>query len=178
MSIIEKCMNKLLKPAVWIMAIVCLCACDSAQRDTARQDPAGLARPESIRQATLSTGKVICPLEIINGDSIRRGRSFPAGSKATLVGWSTVANRDEPVPPLVHVVFRSTVPDGSADLFWPGKRVARPELSQNDERLANSGYAAVGNFPTSPGKYKVLVWVGDEKAQRECDTGEVFDLQP
>jgi hypothetical protein len=27
-----------------------------------------------------------------------------------------------------------------------------------------------------PGKYKVLLWVGDSSTQRECDTGETFDL--
>jgi hypothetical protein len=133
-------------------------------------------RPEAIAEAKLLRGGVICPLESVSGNSIRQSRSFRSGSRATLVGWSRVADLHEPTPPLVHVVFRSIVPDGSPDLFWSGLRVPRPDLAQADAVLATAGYAASGPLPANPGKYKVLVWVGDENVQRECDTGEVFDL--
>lgn len=137
---------------------------------------AAMQRPEAIADAKVRQGGVICPLEIANGNPIRLSRAFAAGSRAALVGWSTVADRNEPVPPLAYVVFRSTVPDGSADLFWPAKRVVRPDLAQSDPRLAKAGYAASGELPKMPGKYKVLLWVGDANVQRECDTAETLDL--
>jgi len=133
-------------------------------------------RPDTIARAGLSKGGVICPLEMANGNPLRQSRSFVAGSRAALVGWSTVADRAQPVPPLAYIVFRSAMPDGSADLFWSARRVARPDLSQSDPRLARAGYAADGELPKLPGKYKVLLWVGDAHAQRECDTGETLDL--
>lgn len=77
---------------------------------------------------------------------------------------------------MVYVVFRSTVPDGSPDLFWPGVRVARPDHAEGNPLLANAGWSAAGDLPRNPGKYKVLVWVGDADTQRECDTHEVLDL--
>ena len=148
------------------------------QRDDAEATPGSTSsgRPEAIADAKLLRGRVICPLESVSGNSIRQSRSFRAGSRATLVGWSRVADLREPDPPLVHVVFRSMVPDGSPDLFWSGMRVSRPDLAQSDAALAKAGYAASGTFPANPGRYQVLVWVGDQNVERECDTGEVFDL--
>jgi hypothetical protein len=137
---------------------------------------ATMQRPDAIAGAALRKGGAICPFEMANGNPIRQSRSFAAGSMAALVGWSTVADRHQPVPPLAYVVFRSTVPDGSADLFWQARRISRPDLSQSDPRLAGAGYAAAGELPKVPGKYKVLLWVGDSSTQRECDTGETFDL--
>ena len=76
---------------------------------------------------------------------------------------------------MATIVFRSIVPDGSHDLFWPGLRVARPDLA-TDPHFLNAGYSASGRFPSRPGKYRVLVWVGDAGTQRECDTKEIFEI--
>jgi len=146
------------------------------QRSGAAATTTATTRPVAIASAKLMQGSVICPLEIANGNPIRQSRSLAAGSRATLVGWSTVADRNQPVPPRAYVVFRSTAPDGSADVFWPATRVARPDLTQSDPRRAQAGYAASGELPKGPGKYKVLLWVGDANVQRECDTAEVLDL--
>lgn len=156
------------------LALIALSACAPSAPPAA---PAAShpGRPAAIASAKLVTGRVICPLEIVNGRQVRESRSFPVSGKATLVGWSTVADRDHPVPPMATIVFRSTVPDGSPDLFWPGQRVARPDLSQ-EARLLNAGYSASGEFPKNPGRYRVLVWVGDAQLQRECDTKEIFDI--
>jgi hypothetical protein len=145
----------------------------AASSPTATVAPGG--RPTAIANAKVVTGRVICPLESVNGRQVRESRAFTISSKATLVGWSTVADHDHPVPPMATIVFRSLVPDGSGDLFWPGMRVARPELSP-EPRLRDAGYSASGSFPSRPGRYKVLVWVGDGQLQRECDTKEVFDI--
>lgn len=157
-----------------LLPLVLLAACNRAGTP-ATATPAS-SRPTAIADAKRVTGNVICPLEIVNGNSIRQSRTLQAGTRASLVGWSRVADQREPVPPMVHVVFRSTVPDGSQDLFWPGVRVPRPEHSEGNPLLANAGWSAAGNLPRNPGKYQVLLWVGNAGTQRECDTHEVLDL--
>ena len=160
-----------------LLAILALAGCREAPEtnpDSAELGPRVV--PIKMTDARVEKGRVICPLEVVNGNPVRDTRTFPAGSKATLVGWSRVADRQRPVPPLVHAVFRSTVPDGSADLFWPGVRVARPDIALTDSRMAMSGYSVSGRLPENPGRYRVLIWVGDTGLQRECDTGEVFTL--
>ena len=167
-------MHPFLKSTVLVAVLIAVAACRPWTPPAApAASPSG--RPAAIAAAKLVTGRVICPLEIVNGRQVRESRSFTVSSKATLVGWSTVADHDHPVPPMATIVFRSTVPDGSADLFWPGKRVARPDLAL-EPRLLNAGYSASGEFPKNPGKYRVLVWVGDAQLQRECDTKEVFEV--
>lgn len=165
--------------AVILLCVALLSAGCRRQNDAtagAASDAAS-AVPETEGAAKVLKGRVICPLEIVNGKSIRQSRSFRIGSKATLVGWSRVADAERPVPPLVYVVFRSNVPDGSVDLFWPGIRVARPDVANGNPRMVKAGYSASGSFPTHPGQYKVLVRVGDQNLQRECDTGETLWLQ-
>jgi hypothetical protein len=146
------------------------------QRQQPAAAPAVNGRPPAIAAAELSKGRVICPLESVNGRSIREGRTFRAGRRATLVGWSRVADRRPPAPPMLFVVFRSVVTDGSQDLFWPGLRVARPDVSR-EPGMGTLGYSATGVFPVNPGRYQVLVWAGDRSRQRECDTGETFEIR-
>lgn len=165
-------------PIAFTCLMLAVVGCSRGPGQQMGVEHASLTRPEAIARARVTTGRVVCRLENVNGNSIRASHTFPNGSRATLVGWSTVADRQQPVPPLAYIVFRSTVPDGSPDLFWPAKRVARPDLSPSDPRLAQAGYAGSDELPKTPGKYKVLLWVGDEHIQRECDTGEIFDLHP
>ena len=167
-------MQLFLKPTLLAFMLVAVAACKPSTPPVA-PPAAASGRPAAIAAAKVVSGRVICPLEVVNGRQVRESRSFTVATKATLVGWSTVADRDHPTPPMATVVFRSTVPDGSPDLFWPGKRVARPDLVR-EGRVLNAGYSASGEFPRNPGRYKVLVWVGDAQLQRECDTKEVFDI--
>lgn len=146
------------------------CSRQGATADTAQREAGAVANPK------VATGGMICPLESANGNPVRMSRSFRIADRATLVGWSRVADARQPVQGQVHVLFRSTVPDGSQDVSWVGMRVSRPDVAMDDPRAAVMGYSASGALPANPGKYKVLVRIGDGRAVRECDTGEVFDL--
>lgn len=160
-----------------IGATALLAGCNPGAPNPANSGMGSSGKPESISGAELTKGRAICPIETINAASIRESRSFSVGGKATVVGWSRVVGQNPADATLLHVVFRSIAPDGSADLFWPATRVDRPDKALDDASLLHSGYAATGLFPQNPGKYKVLVWLGDARAQRECDTGEQLDIQ-
>jgi hypothetical protein len=167
-----------LRPARWpgVSAGLLLAGLGACQPVAAPDPAADTGRPMALAGAKVVSGGAICPLESVNGEDIRQKRSFAAASRATLVGWSTVADKARPVPPMATIVLRSVVPDGSRDLFWPGIRVARPDLS-SDPRLLASGYSASGVLPQNPGRYKVLVWVGDARLQHECDTLRVLEVR-
>lgn len=146
------------------------CSREGATADTSQRAPDASANRKVV------TGGMICPLESVNGNPVRMSRSFRIGDRASLVGWTRLADARHPVQGQVHLLFRSTVPDGSQDLSWAGRRVARPDVAMDDSRAGVVGYSASGAFPPNPGKYKVLLRIGDGNAVRECDTGEVFDL--
>ena len=118
-----------------------------------------------------------CPIEQVNGEAVRALPALKAGSFATFAGWSTVADDRDPTPPMVHLVLRPAGSDGDADAFIPGKRVPRHDPSSTEARMRNAGYMVSGRLPQVPGRYQVLLWVGDSRVQVPCQTGQQLELQ-
>jgi hypothetical protein len=153
-----------------VLVLAAGCSREGATADTSPRAPGAIANPRVV------TGGMVCPLESVNGNPVRMSRSFRIGDRASLVGWTRIADARQAVQGQVQLLFRSTAPDGSQDLSWAGRRVARPDVAMDDPRAAVVGYSASGALPADPGKYKVLLRIGDGNTVRECDTGEVFDL--
>jgi hypothetical protein len=119
----------------------------------------------------------VCPIEQANGEPVRVLPMLKAGTFATFAGWSTVADDRDPTPSMVHLVLRPAGSDGEADAFLAGKRTLRDDPSYADPRMRNAGWLASGRLPQVPGRYQVLLWVGDADVQVACDTQQVLDLQ-
>lgn len=133
-------------------------------------------RPTSIASAAMLRKGAVCPIETVNGASARGQRPVRPGSDLQFSGWSTVADRDAPTPPLVHVVLRSAA-IGTPDHFLPANRTRRPDIANGDARLLASGFQVRGKAPAQRGEYAVLVWVGDQQQQIECNTGVVIAVR-
>lgn len=164
-----------MRPLAVSLSIACLLAASGCHRKGEAAGAAASATPGTDAERKVLVGGVVCPLESVNGNSIRQSRTLRAGTRATLVGWRRVADAMQSGSGDMHVVFRSIAPDGSHDLSWSAVRVARPELATEGPHTA--GYAGSGVLPVYPGKYKVLLHVDAGRALRECDTGEILDLQ-
>lgn len=134
-------------------------------------------RPAALRDAKVSRGGVLCPIEKLNGEGVRQLPALRAGSVVTLSGWATVADAANPTPPLVHLVLRPRGSSGSADAFLPGQREARTDLAATNPRIRNAGFVVTARLPSVPGRYDVLLWTGSEDAQVECDTHARLELQ-
>lgn len=160
----------------WLLLATALviAGCERTDKSSVSRSPS-IGPPVILADTKIIKGQSICPLEVINGQPIRLAHALRTGITATFVGWSTVADGPNPVPPDVYLLFRSTVPDGSADLFWPGMRVARPDLSMDARRL-DAGYSANGKLSLRPGIYKVMLWTGDTHLMHECDTRQVLQI--
>lgn len=160
------------------MACFGLLACgrDKPVRDFEATSVLGVRPGEIAKAQNLPLGAA-CPIEQVNGEHIRAVPGLKAGTFVTFSGWSTIASERNPTPPLVHVVLRPVGSGGEADAFIPGKRVPRNDPSATDSRVRNAGFTASGRLPGVPGKYQVLVWVGNAEFQVSCDTGQVAVLE-
>ncbi|MBF6023247.1 hypothetical protein [Lysobacter niastensis] len=157
------------------LALTCLLGMASCAR-TPEEPAFSEELPAALASATLSRQGVICPLESVNGVGTRRLTPLVPGSVAEFTGWSTVADAERPTPPLLHIVIRSQVV-GAADQFLPAVRIRRPDIANGNPRLIAAGYSARGKLPAVPGAYNVIVWVGDDERQIECDTGVLLTVR-
>lgn len=112
---------------------------------------------------------VICPVEAINGKSVRTPPDLGAGSKAIFMGWATVADYDQPVPPMVHLVLRPQGVKDAADIYLELGHMPRPDLS-NEPKRRLAGFEGQVTLPAA-GRYEVLVALGDKDWQVVCDSG-------
>ncbi|GAA4853981.1 hypothetical protein [Luteimonas vadosa] len=167
-------------PYVSLLALAGLgmlsCASEEEGQSKTSVETAAANVPDQIRHVASRDIGSICTLESINGKRPRFGTTFPPNTTAIFQGWARVADRAQPLPPIVYLVLRPEGAGEDQDMYLEMGRAPGRDQSIANPELQMIGFEGQATLP-GEGVYEARVWQGTSGWGTLCTVSNTITVE-